>query len=130
MVKRRRHLLAFGRQGEPDLNAVYRNLAGPDVGRHPFRMDDAAPGRHQVDRAGLDALDVAQAVAVDQRAGIEIGHGGQADVRMRAHVAGRPFAGELRRSHVIEEDEGTDRRNLGRRQESLDRKTDIAGCRG
>ena len=93
-------------------------------------MDDAAPGRHQIDRARLDALDGAQAVAVDQRAGIEIGHGGQADVRMRAHVAGRPLAGESSRSHVIEEDEGTDRRDLGGRQEPLDRKTNIAGLGG
>jgi len=48
-------------------------------------------------------------------------------VRMRAHVAGRPFSSESSRSHVIEEDEGTDRRDLGGRQEPLDRKTNIAG---
>ena len=55
------------------------------VGR-ALRVHDAAAGRHPVDRAGLDALHDAEAVAVQHRALEQVGDRGQPDVRMRAHV--------------------------------------------
>jgi hypothetical protein len=44
------------------------------------------PGDHPVDRAGFDPLVGAEAVAVVELALVEIGHRGQPDMRMRAHV--------------------------------------------
>ena len=44
------------------------------------------PGRHPVHAAGLDALHGAGRVAMDHRAVEQVGHRGQADVRVRRHV--------------------------------------------
>jgi hypothetical protein len=70
-------------------------------------MHDAAPGGHPVDGAGLDALHHAGGVAVQHRALEEIGHGGQADVRVRPHVVvvGRHGA---HRTEMVEEHERAD----------------------
>ena len=66
------------------------------------------PGRHPVDRAGLDALHGAQAVPVHHRAFEQIGDGREADVRMRPHVV--VVAGTRGdRPEVVEEHERADR---------------------
>ena len=78
-------------------------------------MDDALTRRHQIDRPGLDQLLRAQRVAVKEGTFIHIGHGGEVDVRMRAHVDPLPRA-DLGRAGLIEEDEGADHRALPDRQ--------------
>ncbi len=77
-------------------------------------MDDAAPGGHQVDRARLDHLVAADAVAVLDRAFEQIGDSGEVDVRVRpdVHAASRRQA---RRAELVDEDERPDHRaGLGR----------------
>ena len=72
-------------------------------------MDDAAPGRHQIHLARRDCLEGAEQIAMVDRAGEQIGHGGEVDMRMRADVdavAGR----QPGRPHLVEEDERPDRR--------------------
>ena len=78
-------------------------------------MHDAAPGRHPVDRAGVDALDDAGRIAVHHRALEQVGHGREADVRVRADVV---VVARLRgdRTEVVEEQERADRLALRRRQ--------------
>jgi hypothetical protein len=67
------------------------------------------PGGHPVDLAGLDRLHLAHAVAVGHLALEQIGEGGEPDMRMRADVdVAREPRGELRRPHVVEEDERPD----------------------
>src|SRR4029434_8734295 len=81
-------------------------------------MHDAASGRHPVDVARRDRLHEAEAVAMHDAALEEIGDGGEADMRMRAHVdaaAGR----ELDRAELVEEDERPDHTALRRRQHAL-----------
>ena len=70
-------------------------------------MGDAAPGGHQVHRAGRDLQSIALAVAMKDRAFEEIGDGGQADMGMRPHVHALP-RDELRGAHLVEEDERPD----------------------
>jgi hypothetical protein len=53
-------------------------------------MHDAAPGSHPVDFAGADRLHTAEAVAVQDLAVEQVGHGREADVRMRPHVEAAP----------------------------------------
>ena len=104
MGKARRGLLMPPRQPDPELHAVNARALGARRGRRALGMDDAAPGRHPVDRAGADRLDAAEAVAVQDLAVEEIGHRRQPDMRMRPHV--QPLArAEFRRPEMIEEDE-------------------------
>jgi len=77
-------------------------------------MGDALSGRHPVHVAGGDALLGAQAVAVQDGAVKQVGDGGQADVRMRAHIQAAPSQ-ELARPYLVEEDERTDHLPLLRR---------------
>ena len=72
------------------------------VGRRALGVDDAAPGRHPVDGAWLDALDGAQAVAMHHRAFEQVSDGRQPDMRMRPHVVVVARAGGDR-AEVIEE---------------------------
>ena len=82
-------------------------------------MDDAAARGHQIDRAGLDRREGAERIAVIDRAGIEIGHRREIDVRMRADInAGADI--EMRGPHLIEEDEGADHRSGARGQGTVD----------
>jgi hypothetical protein len=67
-------------------------------------MHDAAARAHPVHRRRLDRLLGPQAVAVQDLALEEVGHGGQVDVRMRAHVDAL-VGQELGRPHLVEEDE-------------------------
>src|SRR3546814_19856290 len=78
-----------------------------DVCSSDLRMDDAPARRHQVDRARLDQLLGAEGIAVQERAFIHVGDGGEIDVRMGPHVhaLSRP---DLRRACLIEEDEWAD----------------------
>ena len=102
-------------QRDPALDAEHAAAACCDARGRAFRMGDAAPGRHQVHGAGRDLQRIAFAVAMHDAAVEQIGHGRKPDVRMRAHV--HALAGdELHRSHLIEEDEGTDHLPLAVRQ--------------
>ena len=87
-----------------------------------FAVGDAASGDHDIDRAGSQGLVHAQRVGMVHLAFEQIGQGGQADMRVRAHIhaiAGR----EGRRAHFIEEDERPDPAALGRRQDAGDGKS-------
>ena len=82
-------------------------------------MGDAVAGGHQIDRARLDRREGAERIAMVDRAGEQIGDGGEVDVRVRPHVdalAGR----QLRRAHLVEEDERADRRALAMGQGAMD----------
>ena len=83
-------------------------------------MGNAAPGGHQVHRAGGDLERIALAVAMHDAAIEQVGDGGKSDVRVRAHVEPLP-SDELNRSHLIEEDEGTDHLALAMRQRAAHR---------
>ena len=82
-------------------------------------MGDAAAGGHQIDRAGLDPLVGAEAVAMVDGAGEQIGDRRQVDVRVRAHVDAAADL-QLRRAHLVEEDERPDHRPLLVRQRPVD----------
>ena len=130
MLERRRDLLRSRRQGDPALQAQHLLAARALHIRRPLGMGDAAPGRHQVHRAGLDFLDIALAVAVHDAAVEQIGDGGEPDMRMRANV--HALAGhELHRPEMIEEDEGPDHLALAVRQRAahLESVAEVAGAR-
>ena len=92
-------------------------------------MHDAAPGRHQVDLARPDGERGAEAVAVAHLALEQIGDGGEADVRVRAHVDAVADQ-ELGRPHLVEEDEGPDHLLLGRGQRAAHLEAaEVAGAR-
>src|SRR5256885_3453774 len=81
-------------------------------------MDDPAPRGHQVDRARLDHLVRADAVAVLDRAYEQIGDGGEVDVRVRTHV--HPLAGgQPRGAELVDEDERADHSPLARRERAM-----------
>ena len=82
-------------------------------------MGDAGAGGHPVDVAGHDRLVGAEAVAVQDLALEQVGDGGEADMRVRAHVeaaSGEELAG----AHLVEEDERADHLALARRQGAAD----------
>jgi hypothetical protein len=66
-------------------------------------VDDTASRRHPVDGARLDALDAAQAVAMQHRAFEQVGDSRKPDMRMRPHVVAVAGTGGDR-PEVIEED--------------------------
>jgi hypothetical protein len=99
--------LVLERQRDPRLYPVQLRTRGPQVVGAALRVRDAAARGHPVHRARLYALHGAEAVAVHERAFEEIGHGREPDVRMRPHVHAAARR-ELRRPHVIEEDERPD----------------------
>ena len=110
---------ASGR-ADPELQAVAAVRAGRQVLGRALGVDDAAPGRHPVDGAGLDPLDHAGRVAMHHRAVEQVGERRQADVRMRADVvvgAGR----DVDRAEVVEEHERPDRAPVaeGRRRRTM-----------
>jgi hypothetical protein len=92
------------RQCHPQLQAVQAVAAPGQVGRTALGMHHAAAGGHPVHCTGLDALARAGGVVVQQRAVEQVGHGRQADVRVRPHVmlVGRLH---LQRAEVVEEQE-------------------------
>ena len=108
-------LLLRLRQCGPQLNPVVHISRVRQMLRSALRMHDAAARRHPVDGTGLDQLFAAQTVAVHHRALEQIGHRGQADMRMRAHVDLR-FRLDRNRAEMIEEHERPHRPALQRRQ--------------
>ena len=96
-----------GGQRHPELDPVQH---GRVVGRH-LGVGDAAPGRHQVQLAGLDQRMAADAVAVLDGATEQPAHGLQADVGVRRddHAARLVHAV---RPVVVEEAPGADQRAL------------------
>ena len=113
-----RLLPRFG-QGDPGLDAEQAAVTDPQRRVSALGMGDAPPGGHPVDVAGADRLGAAEAVAVQDLALEQVGHGGQADVRVRAHVQPPPGQ-ELAGSHLVEEDEGADHLPLFRGQGAAD----------
>ena len=114
--------LLLGRgHAHPELQAVQRLAVAAVIGGGPLGMHDAAPGGHPVDRARMDRGFYAEIVAVDDFAVIEVGQGGQPDMRMRPHV--EPVAAlELGRAEMIEKDERPDRPPAAVRQRAAHRK--------
>ena len=69
-------------------------------------MNDASPGRHQIDLTRANRLHITFAVAVDDLAIDQVGQRGEADVRMRTRI--QAFSGtEGDRTEAVEEDERT-----------------------
>lgn len=104
VVKRRRVVLMRLRQCHPGLDAVEARAGFARGLWRAFGMGDAAARGHPVHVAGPDYLLAAQAVPVHDLALEQIGHGGQADMRMRAHVDAVARC-HRHRPHMIEEDE-------------------------
>ena len=93
---------------------MYPVFAGVDVRRSPFRMDDTATGGHPIDITGPDRLFEAEAVAMHNFALEQIRHGGEADMRVGAHIDA--LAGwKTRGAQMIEKDKRSDGTQLGRR---------------
>ena len=80
------NLLRLYRQRRPQLDAVVDVACLRQRLRATLGVDDAFAGRHPVDGAWLDLLHRAQTVAVHDGAREQVGHRGQANVRVRAHI--------------------------------------------
>ena len=96
MLEGRVDLLLGRGQSEPGLDAAQLGPVRAQRGRASAR-EWAMPraGGHQIDRAGLDRREGAERIAMVDRAGEQIGDGGEVDVRVRADVdaaAGRAAA--------------------------------------
>ena len=127
MVEGRGDVALLVGQRDPQLRGVGVAL----VGQRLLGVGDAMTGGHQVDLAGADHLDVAQAVAVQRLALDHPGKGLQADVRVRAHgqsAARFEFGG----TGMVEEAPGTDHPPLARRHQPTDGDpaADFRGTRG
>ena len=106
-------------QRQPRLDAGQRRPAGAYVGGRAFGMDDAGSRGHQIDRPRRDPRIGAQRVAMLERAVEQVGDGRQPDMRVRAHVD--PAAGrQMRRPHLVEEDERPHHGALAMRQGAVD----------
>src|SRR3546814_11757537 len=81
-------------------------------------MRNTAPRRHQVDLAGPDHLDIAQAVAVQHFTLYHPGECLQADVRMRPHAHSGPWF-EYDGTGMIEKAPGADGALLARWQDAI-----------
>ena len=79
-------LFCLHRQRCPQLNAVVHIACLRQCLRATLGVHDAFAGRHPVDGAWLDLLHRAQTVAVHDGAREQVGHRGQANVRVRAHI--------------------------------------------
>src|SRR6202790_3573537 len=86
--------------------------------RGAFRVHDAGACGHPVDVARFDPLNAAQTVAMHHCAFKKIGHRGQPDMRMRAHVPALP-GGEARRTEMVEKDKRSHYLRLDRRYKTL-----------
>ncbi|KAG1314844.1 hypothetical protein G6F63_016146 [Rhizopus arrhizus] len=93
-------------------------------------MGNAAACSHPVHVARADHLVRAQRVAVADGAGPQIGDGGQADMRVRAHVDGRTGMHECR-AHLVDEHERADAACLQGRDGATDfESADVVHARG
>ena len=117
--ERRLGLLLLGWQRHPGLDAEQALTRAAALGARALGMDDAAPGAHPVHRAGLDRLLGPQAVAVQDLALEQVGQRREVDVRVGAHVDAL-VGQELRRPHLVEEDERADHLPLGGGQRAPD----------
>ena len=70
----------------PELQSVDAVRRTAQVLGRALGMDDAASGRHPVDRTGLDPLHRAKAVPVQHRAVEQVGDRREPDMRMGSHV--------------------------------------------
>src|SRR5690606_10300810 len=95
----------------------------------PFRMNDAAPRLHPVDCARFDLPIGAEAVTVTDVAVEKVGDGCEIDVRMRTDVDAL-VGQELRRSHLVEEDERAHHLPLGGWQRTPYLQTAKIDCTG
>src|SRR5690349_44208 len=87
----------------------------------PLAVGNASTCGHPVNLLRTDRLLVAEAVAVHHFARKQIGDGREPDVRMWANVEATIDTGrQIERSHMIEEDEGTDHSTLGDRKHAAD----------
>ena len=112
--------LVFVGQRDPGLDAVHRAALGARL-LEALGVRDAAAGDHPVDLVGLDGLLHADAVAMHDLAGEQIGDRGEPDVRVRAHVDGlRDTRREGHRADVVEEDERADHVPARERQHAPD----------
>ena len=100
----RRRLLGRLGQRHPELVARQAAAVAMDGLGKPLGVDDAGAGRHPVDLARPDGLDVAGTVAVNDFTLEQVGERRQADVRVRPHVL-RLSGAEHHRSDLVEEDE-------------------------
>ena len=107
MRKRRRILLMLGGQRRPELEAMAAAGNAAQIIGRALGMHDAPACSHPVDGAGLDALHHAGGVAVHHGSLQQIGHRGQADVGVRAHIV---VVGGLRRhrAKVVKKHKGAD----------------------
>jgi len=125
----RRRLLVLLRQRDPGLESAHRVRLADVLGPRPLGMGDALPRRHPVHVAGVDLLQAPDRVAVHDTAGVDVGDGGEPDMRVRPHVE------LLRDQHLprpegVEEDERPDHLPLDRRQHPPDREApEVAGAR-
>ena len=115
VLEHRRGLFLGVGQGQPGLQTRYRHRRAAQFFWRALGMDDAAAGGHQVHVTGRDHHLGAERIAMPDLAVEQVGDGGEADMRMRAHVERMPGPQD-RRPHAIEEDEGPDQPALCRRQ--------------
>lgn len=100
MGKCRSGLLKSNGQCKPKLDAMKRRATFLLFGRCPFRMNDAPARGHEIHRAGLNGLDIAQAVPMHDFAVEKPCYRGNADVRVRSNV--HTFAhGKLHGPHMV-----------------------------
>jgi hypothetical protein len=84
-------------------------------------MADAGARCHPVHLSRYDDLLDPQAVAVGDLALKQIGHGGEADMGVRAHIGiARHMRRQIERTHMVEKNKGTDHAALGERQHAAD----------
>ena len=116
MRESRLALFLFVRQCHPRLDAVQpRSLV--QVVACTFRVDDAAPGRHQVHGTRVYRLYESEAVAVHDFTLEQVGDRRESDVRMRPYRDALA-RWEFCRAHVIEKHERTYHATLGGGQDT------------
>src|SRR6267154_4283860 len=92
------------RHARPELQAVRAAARAAQLRRCALRMRNAAARGHPVDRARLDVLHRADAVAVHELSFEKVGHRRQPDMRVRTDI-GVLEGLELLRTEMIEEKE-------------------------
>jgi hypothetical protein len=91
------------RQRHPDLYTVKFLLPISQVAIGAFRVNNAAPCRHPVNRAGFDGSHRAETIPVNDRSREQIRNRGKAHMRVWAHINTLPRR-EVSRFHLVEKD--------------------------